>query len=59
MIDGLKWASKHLLVVALFFVGLELTRETLARLSGREGIFAVLIWLAVMPIAFGLVLFAR
>ena len=59
LIDGLKWASKHLLVVALFFVGLELTRETLARLSGREGIFAVLIWLAVMPIAFGLVLFAR
>jgi len=58
LLNGLKYVSKTLLVFALFFVGLELTRETLVRLGGRDGVFAIVIWLAVIPIAFGLVIYA-
>ena len=43
--------SKLLLVVALFLVGLELNRATLARLKGRDGLFAVVIWLVMAPLA--------
>ncbi len=50
-VDLFKGASKLLLVLALYFVGLELTRETLRRLGGREGLFAVLLWLMMMPLA--------
>ena len=51
----IKSISKTLLVLALFFVGLELTRETLGRLGGREGVFALAIWVVMVPIAYGLV----
>ncbi len=43
--------SKTLLVVALFLVGLELNRATLTRLKGRDGAFALVIWLVMAPLA--------
>ena len=58
LVGGLKTACKMLLVLALFFVGLELTRATLSRISGREGLYALCLWLLVLPVAFGLVMLA-
>lgn len=43
--------SKTLLVVALFLIGLELNRETLGRLKGRDGLFALGLWVVMAPLA--------
>ncbi len=42
--------SKSLLVVALFLVGAELSRETLRQLQGRTVLHAVLLWAIVAPV---------
>ncbi len=42
--------SKGLLVVALFLVGAELSRETLRQLQGRTVLHAVLLWVIVAPV---------
>ena len=41
--------SKALLVCALFLVGTELTRETVARIRGKVLVHAVLLWALVIP----------
>ena len=43
--------SKSLLVVALFLVGAELSRETLAQIPGRTVLHAVLLWVIVVPVS--------
>ncbi len=43
--------SKSLLVVALFLVGAELSRETLAQIPGRTVLHAVLLWAIVVPVS--------
>jgi uncharacterized integral membrane protein (TIGR00698 family) len=58
LLGALKMVSKVLLVLALFFVGLELTRATLARLGGREGVFALGLWVLMLPVAYVLVMLA-
>ncbi len=48
-------ASKSLLVLALFFVGVQINRETLKGLRGRTGVLAIGLWLVMMLVAAGLV----
>ncbi len=48
--DGVQTASRALIVAALFFVGLEFTRETLGNLRGRVVVLGVLLWGAVVPV---------
>ncbi len=43
--------SKSLLVVALFLVGAELSRETLGQIPGRTVLHAVLLWAIVVPVS--------
>jgi len=45
-----KTLSKSMLVLALFLVGTEITRQTLADLRGREVALAVLLWAIVAPV---------
>ncbi len=51
-------ACKVLLVVALFLVGLEMNRGCIRKLNGKVGVFAIVLWLVMAPIAYGLVHFA-
>ncbi len=46
-----KTLSKSMLVLALFLVGTEITRQTLTDLRGREVALAVLLWAIVAPVA--------
>jgi len=48
--DGIKFASQALIVVALFFIGLEFTRETFRNLHGRVVSYALLLWATVVPV---------
>ena len=48
--DGIHFASRALIVVALLFIGLEFTRETLRNLRGRVVGYALLLWVSVIPL---------
>lgn len=48
--DSIQYASKSLIVIALFFFGLECTRATLRNLRGRVVLLALLLWTAVVPL---------
>ena len=48
--SGVKAASHFLLVAALFGIGLEIRRATMASLNGRSILLGVLLWLLVLPI---------
>lgn len=48
------WVSKSLLVVALFCIGTELTRETLGAIRGRVLWQGLLLWAIVVPATLGL-----
>lgn len=48
--DGAQYASKALIVVALFFIGLECTRQTIRNLHGRVLWLALALWAAVVPL---------
>ena len=48
--DGVQYASRALIVVALFFIGLEFTRETLRNLKGRVLAQALLLWATIVPL---------
>lgn len=48
--EGAQYASKSLIIVALFLFGLECTRRTLRNLRGRVVILALLLWLTVIPV---------
>jgi uncharacterized integral membrane protein (TIGR00698 family) len=48
--DGVQYASRALIVVALFFIGLEFTRETLRNLQGRVIWQALLLWATIVPL---------
>ncbi len=48
--DGVQNASRALIVVALFFIGLEFTRETLRNLHGRVVCQALLLWATIIPL---------
>ena len=50
LISGVKAASQMLLVAALFGVGLEIRRTTIASLNGRAISLSVVLWLLVLPI---------
>jgi uncharacterized integral membrane protein (TIGR00698 family) len=50
LFDGIKFASQALIVVALFFIGLEFTRETFRNLRGRVVSYALLLWATVVPL---------
>jgi len=50
LFDGVHFASRALIVVALLFIGLEFTRETLRNLRGRVVGYALLLWLSVIPL---------
>ncbi len=49
-IQMIKLTSRLLLVGALFFVGLEINRQTLRQMNGRAVVLAVSLWLLVLPI---------
>jgi len=48
--DGVQYASRALIVVALFFIGLEFTRETLRNLRGGVVCQALLLWATIVPL---------
>lgn len=48
--EGAQYVSKSLIIVALFFFGLECTRRTLRNLRGQVVILALLLWLTVIPL---------
>lgn len=48
--SGVKAASHFLLVAALFGIGMEIRRTTMAALNGRAILLGVLLWLLVLPI---------
>ncbi len=48
--DVVQWASRALIVAALFFVGMEFTRETIANLRGRVVALGLILWAAVIPL---------
>ena len=48
--DATQYASKALIVVALFFIGMEFTRETVKNLQGRVVWHALLLWAAIVPV---------
>jgi len=48
--DGAQYASKALIVIALFFIGLECTRETLQYLHGRVVWLGLALWAGVVPL---------
>lgn len=51
VVSGASLLSKGLLVAALFLVGTELTRSTLAEVRGRVAWQAILLWLIVAPLS--------
>lgn len=50
LISGVKAASQVLLVAALFCIGMELRRATIASLNGRAVALGVVLWLLVLPV---------
>ena len=50
VVDQAKAASHFLLIVALFLIGMEIRRSTLASLNGRAVWLSVLLWLMVVPV---------
>ena len=48
-IAGIETLSQTMLVAALFFMGLEITRDALRRLNGRAVSLGVCLWLVVLP----------
>ena len=56
--QGIGFVSKTLLVIALGLIGLELNRASLRQLSLTSVVLGVGLWLAVVPLALMLVLFA-
>ncbi len=48
-IAGIKTLSQTMLVAALFFMGLEITRDALRRLNGRAVSLGFCLWLVVLP----------
>jgi uncharacterized integral membrane protein (TIGR00698 family) len=57
LVVAVGWTSKALLVCALFFIGSQIDRETLKSLRGAALIHALVLWLLVVPITLGLVLY--
>lgn len=55
--DGTKYTSNALIVVALFFIGLECTRETFRNLRGRVVLLAVALWITVIPLTLAIALY--
>jgi uncharacterized membrane protein YadS len=49
------WLSKSLLVAALFLVGTEMTRQTLAQIRGSVLVHALSLWLSVVLFSLGVV----
>lgn len=49
MISAISWCSKSFLVVALFLIGTEITRDTLRRIRGRVLAQALILWSIVVP----------
>jgi len=50
LFSGIQYASKGLIVTALFFIGMEFTRETVRNLQGRVVWQALLLWAAIVPL---------
>jgi uncharacterized integral membrane protein (TIGR00698 family) len=50
LFDSAQYTSKALIVVALFFIGLEVNRDTVRNLHGRVVWQALLLWAAVVPL---------
>ena len=50
ILDGVQYTSKSLIVLALFFIGLECTRTTLRDLGGRVLLLALALWSIVVPL---------
>ncbi len=48
--DGVQYASRALIIVALIFIGLEFTRETLRNLRGDVICQALLLWATIVPL---------
>ena len=48
--SGVKAASHFLLVAALFGIGMEIRRTTMASLNGRAILLGIVLWLLVLPI---------
>ncbi len=46
--DVVQYSSKALIVVALFFIGMEFTRQTVKNLQGRVVWYALLLWAAIV-----------
>lgn len=44
------WLSKSLLVLALFFIGVQISRETLTNLKGKVLLHALILWFIAIPI---------
>jgi uncharacterized integral membrane protein (TIGR00698 family) len=55
--DGAKYVSGALIIVALFFIGLECTRTTFRNLRGRVVMMALALWLAVVPLTLAMALY--
>ena len=45
-----KAASRFLLIVALFFIGMEIRRSTIASLNGRAVWLSISLWLILLPV---------
>jgi uncharacterized membrane protein YadS len=52
MVQWVKAFSQSLLVTALFFIGMQMTRRTICDLGGRTLGVAVLLWMMVLPATF-------
>ena len=51
-LTGIKMLSRMMLVAALFFMGLEITRQALRKVNGRAVWLGVCLWLIVLPTTF-------
>ena len=56
VVSGAGLISKLLLVVALFCIGTEISRQTLSSLRGKVLIHGVLLWLTVVPLTLAMVI---
>jgi uncharacterized membrane protein YadS len=54
--DAAGFLSKSLLVIALYLIGTEITRETLSQFRGVAVMHGVLLWLIVAPATLGVVI---
>ena len=50
VVDQAKAVSRFLLIVALFLIGMEIRRSTLASLNARAVWLSVLLWLMLVPV---------